>query len=102
MKLYCKLRLNWVAEINANIFNCGMNYFGFIAIPQQQVLQISMTEWCLYLELPKLTLQQTAAIQCLKQRALFPVYLDFQWADIDLHGKLTALHFYFQGFKLIW
>lgn len=38
----------------------------------------------------------------LKQRTLFPVYLDFQWTDIDFHWKLTALHFYLQGFKLIW
>lgn len=76
MKIYCKLRLNWAVEINGNTFNCG-NYFGFIAIPQQQVFQISMTEWCLYIELPKLTMQQAAAVQCLKQRALFPAYLDF-------------------------
>lgn len=62
MKFYFKLRLNWVAEINANIFNCGMNFLGFIAIPQQQVFQISMTEQRLYIELPKLIMQQTKAI----------------------------------------
>lgn len=67
MKLYCKLRLNRVVEINARIFNCG-NYFGFTAIPQQQVFQISMTERCLSVELPKLTMQPTAAMQCLKLR----------------------------------
>lgn len=36
MNLCRKLRLNQAAEINANIFNCGMNYLGFFAIPQQQ------------------------------------------------------------------
>jgi len=39
-----------------------MNYLGFIAIPQQQVFQISMTEQCLHIELPKLIMQQTKAI----------------------------------------
>lgn len=72
MKLYCKLRLNWVAEINANLFNCGMNYLGFIAVPQQLVFQISLTEQCLYIELPKLILQQTKAIQRFKRKAQFP------------------------------